>query len=99
MYEIDRSLQMTIASISREPWLFDDSLSDEEKMYWKLKGECHVCRYDAKFHRDDCQYSDVQLHFQQMEKELYNTRELSFYGINSDALKKALKEVEEKTQN
>lgn len=98
MYEIDRSLQMTIASISKQPWLFDDSLSDEEKMYWKLKGQCHVCRYDARYHKDDCQYSDVQLHYQQMERELYDSK-FTFYGVNLDALAKALNEAKEKTQN
>lgn len=80
------------AEISKNPWLYDDTLTDEERIYWKLKGQCHACRYDVRHHKDDCMYSDVQLHFQQIENELYDNK-FTFYGVNLDALAKALAKV------
>ena len=49
-----------IKKISENPWLFDDSLTDEEIVYWKLKGICHNCGIDPRFHRDDCAWSANQ---------------------------------------
>lgn len=69
MFEIERSLLNEIQNKSREPWIHDPSLTDEERMYYKIKGVCHLCGIDPKYHRDDCVFSDVQLSFQQMERE------------------------------
>ena len=72
----------------KEPWLFDDSLTDAERMYWKLKGVCHVCKYPVAYHKDDCPFSDVQLHFAQIDKELYAVTDIGF--VNSKKLKQLL---------
>ena len=60
--------------ISREPWLHDKTLSDEERMMWKMK--------------DDCPFSDVQLSFAYMERELYRTSSLEH--LNTEELAKHL---------
>ena len=52
-----------IQYIQYNPWLFDDTLSPEEQMAWKLKGECHICGIDPRHHRDDCMFSAVQQMF------------------------------------
>jgi hypothetical protein len=49
-----------IKNIAENPWLFDDSLTDEERIYWKLRGVCHMCGIDPHFHRDDCSWSANQ---------------------------------------
>jgi len=46
--------------IQLNPWLFDENLTDEERLYWKLKGVCHSCGIDPHYHRDDCIYSANQ---------------------------------------
>jgi len=74
--------------MSRNPWLYDETLSDEERMMWKLKGKCHVCRYDVRHHKDDCPFSDVQLSFASIERELYRTSSLEH--LNTEELTKHL---------
>ena len=54
--------------VSRNPWIYDPLLTDEERMFWKLKGECHVCRINVRFHRDDCCFSSTQLMYEQMNR-------------------------------
>ena len=49
--------------ISLNPWLYDDALTEEECIMWKLKDTCHVCGMSVKFHRDDCAFSYSQLCF------------------------------------
>ena len=49
--------------ISLNPWLYDDALTKEECMMWKLKNTCHVCGISVKYHRDDCAFSAPQLSF------------------------------------
>jgi hypothetical protein len=53
--------------VSRNPWLYDPQLSDEETMFWKLKGDCHVCKISVRHHRDDCCFSANQLMFREYE--------------------------------
>ena len=62
--------------MSREPWQWDPSLSPEECMMWKMKNKCHVCGINPRFHRDDCEYSSIQLHWahNSIERELANAR-------------------------
>lgn len=75
-FKIDNQL------ISKEPWLFDPELTDEERMLYKLKGKCHVCGLDTKFHRDDCPYSMNQLYFAELETIDGNLKHINTY-INS----------------
>jgi len=35
--------EVTLQEMSREPWLYDSDLTDEERMVWKIKDKCHVC--------------------------------------------------------
>ena len=46
-----------ISHISANPWLYDDELSKEEQIYWKLKDVCHKCGYKTRYHREFCVYS------------------------------------------
>ena len=48
-------------------WLYDSDLTDEERMVWKIKDKCHVCRIPPRFHRDDCPWSHNQLMFAELE--------------------------------
>ncbi len=76
MYKMNNKQVVKHHRMSQEPWLYDESLSDEERMIWKLKGKCHICRYDVKHHKDDCPFSDVQLSFASIERELERTSSL-----------------------
>lgn len=79
-----------ILKISREPWLYDDSLSDEERMMWKMKSKCHVCGIDPKFHKDDCEWSSVQLTWgnmdNRMERELFNASPITLTSSQLDTI-------------
>jgi hypothetical protein len=81
-----------ILKISREPWLYDESLTDEERMLWKMKQKCHVCRIDPRFHRDDCEWSSVQLTWgnmdRRMERELFNATPMTLTSSQLDTLVK-----------
>lgn len=77
--ELDR-----IQYIQHNPWLFDDSLSPEEQMVWKMKGQCHLCGLDPAYHRDDCCFSAVQQMFASIK---YSTMYLDAYTIK-ETLKK-----------
>ena len=92
MYEIERSLVNKIRDISREPWLHDPRLTDEERMVYKIKNVCHVCGIDPTYHRDDCEFSDVQLSFMQMEREHTVSMPLSSVAIGNIAKKLKYKE-------
>jgi hypothetical protein len=59
---------ISLQEMSKEPWLHDPDLTDEERMYWKIKDQCHVCRIPPRFHRDDCPWSHNQLMFAELEK-------------------------------
>ena len=59
--------EVTLQEMSREPWLYDSDLTDEERMVWKIKDKCHVCRIPPRFHRDDCPWSHNQLMFAELE--------------------------------
>ena len=54
--------------VSRNPWLYDPLLTDEERMFWKLKGTCHECKISVRHHRDDCCFSSNQLMYKQMDR-------------------------------
>jgi hypothetical protein len=75
---------------SREPWLYDESLTDEERMLWKMKQKCHVCGIDPRFHRDDCEWSSVQLTWgnmdRRMERELFNATPMTLTSSQLDTL-------------
>jgi hypothetical protein len=79
-----------ILKISREPWLHDKSLTDEERMLWKMKSKCHVCGIDPRFHRDDCEWSSVQLTWgnmdRRMERELFNATPITLTSTQLDTL-------------
>jgi hypothetical protein len=47
-----------------------------------------VCKYPVAYHKDDCPFSDVQLHFAQIDKELYAVTDIGF--VNSEKLKQLL---------
>ena len=53
--------------ISRDPWLFDSSITVEEAMILKLKNKCPQCGMDPRYHRDDCEFSMNQLMFRELE--------------------------------
>ena len=88
MYKKIKSEVVKHHIISREPWLHDETLSDEERMMWKMKGKCHISGYDVKHHKDDCPFSDVQLSFASIERELYRTSSLEH--LDTTELAKAL---------
>jgi hypothetical protein len=79
-----------ILKISREPWLYDESLTDEERMLWKMKQKCHGI--DPRFHRDDCEWSSVQLTWgnmdRRMERELFNATPMTLTSSQLDTLVK-----------
>lgn len=80
MYEMTNSRgeysAKELSDMSREPWQWDPSLSPEECMMWKMKNKCHVCGINPRFHRDDCEYSSIQLHWahNSIERELENAK-------------------------
>ena len=39
--------------ISKDPWLYDNTITLEEAMILKLKDQCPRCGISARFHRDD----------------------------------------------
>ena len=88
MYKMNKEDYIKHHRISRNPWLYDETLTDEERMMWKMKGKCHVCRYDVRHHKDDCPFSDVQLSFASIERELYRTSSLEH--LNTEELTKHL---------
>ena len=53
--------------ISRDPWLFDSSITVEEAMILKLKNKCPQCGMDPRYHRDDCEFRMNQLMFRELE--------------------------------
>lgn len=59
--------ELSPTEVSRNPWLYDPLLTPEEMMFWKLKGNCHVCKISARHHRDDCCFSANQLMFRELE--------------------------------
>ena len=59
--------EVSLQEMSREPWLYDADLTDEERMVWKIKDQCHVCRTPPRYHRDDCPWSHNQLMFAELE--------------------------------
>ena len=60
MSETIRTEVDKIKHIQDNPWLYDSSLTEEEVMYWKLRGICHQCHVDPHYHRDDCIFSANQ---------------------------------------
>ena len=53
--------------ISKDPWLYDNTITLEEAMILKLKDQCPRCGISARFHRDDCEFSMQQLMFRELE--------------------------------
>jgi len=87
-----------LSDMSREPWQWDPSLSPEECMMWKMKNKCHVCGIDPRFHRDDCEFSSIQLHwaYTSIERELENAMPLpSLSDVSSDRLIATINELNE----
>ena len=81
--------------MSREPWQWDPSLSPEECMMWKMKNKCHVCGIDPKFHRDDCEFSSIQLHWAHtsIERELANASRSFLSDVSIDRLIATINEL------
>ena len=55
------TIESEIGHIAANPWLYDETFTNEERMFWKLKNVCHKCGTDPAYHKDDCQYSMPQL--------------------------------------
>ena len=64
-----------LTHISRNPWLYDNTLTSIDIIQWKLRNECHVCGMGVKYHRDDCAFSYNQLYFAEMQNNLRETDE------------------------
>ena len=60
-----------ILHIQLNPWLYDDQLTDEDKILYKLKNICHLCGMKPDFHRDDCIYSANQLMLAGLQSGLF----------------------------
>ena len=43
--------------MSKDPWIYDPIVEEDEVMYYKLKDKCPRCGMSAKHHRDDCTWS------------------------------------------
>ena len=84
-----------LSDISRQPWQWDPALSSEECMMWKMKNKCHVCGIDPKFHRDDCEFSSIQLHWAHtsIERELANARPIP--PINDESIDRLIATINE----
>ena len=54
--------------MSKDPWIYDPIVSEDEVMYYKLKDKWPRCGMSAKHHRDDCTWSMQQLMFAELEQ-------------------------------
>ena len=60
-FQPSRDILEKIPHIVANPWLYDSALSEEDCMFYKIKGTCHQCGISVRFHRDDCIFSMNQL--------------------------------------
>ena len=54
--------------MSRDPWLYDPIVDEDDVLFYKLKDKCPRCGVSAKHHRDDCTWSMQQLMFAELEQ-------------------------------
>ena len=73
MMEVPLEDAEQLTHISRNPWLYDNTLSSIDIIQWKLRDECHVCGTSVRYHRDDCMFSFNQMYFAEMQKNMNKT--------------------------
>ena len=77
--------------ISKDPWLYDNTVTLEEAMILKLKDNCPQCGISARFHRDDCEFSMQQLMFRELES---SDRGIIYFELLNWELMRKLKDHE-----
>ena len=77
--------------ISKDPWLYDNTVTLEEAMILKLKDKCPQCGISARFHRDDCEFSMQQLMFRELES---SDRGIIYFELLNWELMRKLKDHE-----
>ena len=82
--------------MSRDPWIYDPIVEEDDVMFYKLKDKCPRCGMSAKHHRDDCTWSMQQLMFAELEQsdKFYFYLDLIFQDPNvQEKMKRLNKDV------